>query len=254
MLKRAKLGTNILDLTPYLGKAKNRINRIGIELEGAWKALPPGTKLDPDGSVRPYANNKEQQDHPYRGELTSAALVPIEFNGWMIKNYPTLVNNTCGLHVHMSFEDVRFYALLMGDGKTPEYQDTMAYYLGLWGQKENLNNDHPIWDRLKGKKEYCRLDKFWPDLQVSQKGKNHDMHEDGNRYTGINYCFGLHGTLECRILPMFSNPEQGVRGVKTVMDITNACLVYLKTRDKEQNLDITVGPKDNYVEECKILI
>lgn len=41
-----------LNIDGVLGKAKNRIALIGVELEGGWTSLPPGVNLVHDGSVR----------------------------------------------------------------------------------------------------------------------------------------------------------------------------------------------------------
>lgn len=214
---------------------KNRIERIGVELEGGWQHLPADVLLEHDGSV---TNLKKAGDPPLRtGELPSPPKIPAAMWPWMKKYYPSHINNTCGLHVHMSFESARWYQMLM----TKQYQNTVIEYLKRWGKEEGLcevNSEskklvrHPLWDRLEGKNKYCKLE-FWPDKQAAQKRKSHNMEVEGHRYTAINYCFAKDNcqTVECRVLPMFDTYEQSVRAVKRVLLITNACLVTLASKE-----------------------
>jgi len=284
-------------------KLKNRIDRVGVELEGGWETLPKfefGEKLERDGSVsidpipldsapsqinpfpnesfdlaqalRVYNSNHPQhrqlflldgivRDDPsrqrfvdYRGRpigmesgqaflanlragndpltgspnrykkiyIGEVAGPPLEVNKiaeWMRKCYPQHVNNTCGLHVHVSFRKALHYSRLM----VPEYQDTIIAYLTKWAMEEKIDKSHPIWGRLTGKNEFCKHE-FFADYQARKTSKAYDHHGPGNRYTAINYSHGQHGTIECRVLPMFSDVEVAVKAVNKVVDITNACL------------------------------
>lgn len=224
--KRLAADPGVLDLDRILaGPLKNRVELIGVELEGAWKKLPTGiAALERDGSVFPDMARDLAREYPYKGEIVSDAIAVAGVSYWMKRHYPDLVNHTCGLHVHMTFTDgnVEHYGRLM----EVEFQNTMLHYLGVWAKKEGLPNDHPIWKRLAGESEFCTK-KFWPDKQVVAKTKNYGHDRDGHRYTAVNYCFGLHdrGTLEVRVLPMMTTAEQGIRAVMEVIKISNACLV-----------------------------
>lgn len=268
----------ILELDNILGKrVRNRIYRVGIELEGGWKQLKTGMKLVRDGSVlfqtpppqhpgnrldampaiirgRPVPRNEREQaglleqlntqlntanlrrppiltipvtppaprDAPELavGEYPSEPLEVTKFPTWMQAYYPSHVNATCGLHVHMSFKSAKDYQRLM----IPEYQASIIAYVGLWAKGERLEKSHPIWDRLSGNSGYC-VHEFWPDEQAMKVDKDHDRRRYGHRYTAINYPHLRNGTIECRLLPMMEKADQAVRAVQTVLNITNACLV-----------------------------
>jgi hypothetical protein len=229
-------------LRPYIGAVRNRVYRAGVELEGGWKDNPTwkglGVAVAHDGSV---FKNKEQgqQIRPTGiqliGEVASAPLEPIAVPAWMRAMYPAKVDATCGLHVHMSFYSPRHYSQLMD---TPLLVEAMKMYLAEWGKEEGLPKTHCLWERLKGKHEYC-TDKFWPDLQATS-GRDHDRERDGNRYTIINYGWLVNETIECRVLPMMDTADQGIRAVKKVLDITNAVLAATAEREEKLAADIVV--------------
>lgn len=251
---------NVLDIESLLGKAKNRIVKAGIELEGAWIApVPKDHPIQPDGSVKfpsSYVLKDGANVTISKGEIVSSPLQPIQVPAWIRKNYPYAVNDTCGLHAHMSFENLYQYDLLMD---TPDYQATMIEYITRWAKKEEFPSKANIWKRLKGehKSEHgfqCTLD-FWPGLQAQKHKKVYDHGEIGSRYTAINYCYGQHTTLECRVLPMCGNVEQAIRGVRVVFDVTNAVLAKLgKTRTKKVKVDIDGGAESLYEEYVKVII
>lgn len=237
---------------------KNRIYRVGVELEGGWKKVPKGVELVHDGSIRGLVAKKKPVD-PDRlrgltpeqqyilvnteamenvlsvGEIPSEVLVPEAVDGWIKKNYPTHVNESCGLHVHMSFKKALHYSRLM----VPEYPQTILAYMAKWAIDEKLPTNHPMWQRLKGDSQYCKLD-FFPDEQAQQARKVYDHSMKGHRYTVINYCHAKSATIECRLLPMMDTAEQGIRAVNRVLDITNACLFMLKGKEVKHSSDIKV--------------
>ena len=243
-----------LDLDKILGKTRNQIYRVGIELEGAWTNLPEGTLPTHDGSVviQPppdpefdkkysawslaYRRHRDRgeyfaQPEPQRtfrtGEIPSPPIEVEKVAPWMKQFYPQYVNETCGLHVHMSFKTALQYQRLM----TPAYPATIIEYFTAWAKNEKLKESHPLWERLSGKNRYCRHE-FHADQQVTSK-KDHSQTRPGHRYTVVNYCYSVYqGTMECRLLPMMDTPEQGIRAVQHVLDITNAFLVTYKAREE----------------------
>jgi len=250
-----------LDLDNLLKqRLKNHLYRVGIELEGRWKKLPAGTRLEHDGSVKfvkPPAK-PNPHDYPTRqhyqaavrryesaavfpqfmteaegvGELVSTPLPPDKVAEWIKQSYPDEVNASCGLHVHMSFLSLRFYSQLM----TKEFQGTVVKYLKAWGGEEELPKDHPLFARLEpGGNEYCTHN-FWPDQQAAKSGhKDYDRAKPGNRYTGVAYPFQMHETIECRFLPMFESANRSIRAVQRVMDITNASLFKLAGKKEKRD-------------------
>lgn len=197
---------------PALYKAKNRIYRVGCELEGGWDRLPPGVgELHQDVSVRFEQGVRPQ----FRGELPS---MPLEFDkwpAWLGSMYPQHINETCGMHVHMSFKRASLYQRLM----CKDYGDTVLDYLLRWAEKESLPRDHQAWVRFTGKNRFC-LNEFHADFQATARSK-----DDNRRRTAINYPFSMHQTVECRVLPMFENAILAEKAIQEVLDITNAFLV-----------------------------
>lgn len=217
----------VLDIEAHLGKVRNRVALVGVELEGAWITLPDGVvQVEPDGSV---FNRRTPVGTKYCGELPVGPVPPTAIGALMMSHYPHKVNHTCGMHVHMSFNTLWHYQLLM----IPEYQETMLHYLTLWAKtKKTFKEGHHIWGRLAGESPYCRKE-FWPDLQSSTKRKNHNMNVPGHRYTAVHYC-GRQGTIEVRVLPMMPKVKLAIQAVQQVVDITNACLYVLGKANKNR--------------------
>lgn len=210
-----------LDIDHARNKARNRIYRVGIELEGGWDRLPPGTRLTHDGSVRfpmPIACVGEMPS----GILDTAKGSPTYWENWLRTNYPKHTNETCGMHVHLSFKTAFAYNRLM----TIQYPATVVAEYRKWAQREGLNEKHPLWPRLDGKSKYCQL-KFDADGQVMNRDKDHNQERPGHRYTVINYCYSRYSTIECRLLPMMDTTDRAIRAVQELLDITNAFLVAL---------------------------
>lgn len=221
------------------GKLKNRVTLIGVELEGGWAELPPGIKqLEPDTSV---FHNKRPPGTPHIGELGLGPAMPAGMPELLRTHYPKSVNDTCGMHVHMSFVNPRYYGVLM----VPEYQTTVLKYLTDWakGLKNKQGNpvfkdDHCIWMRLRGESRYCRIE-FWPDVQANTKEKGHDQTTYGHRYTVIHYC-GRLKSIECRVLPMMRTSATAAKAVRRLVDITNACLYVLGKDGKKDKFDANI--------------
>lgn len=231
-----------LDLTGVLGKPKNRIARASVELEGGWLKLPPGVQLERDGSVF-HDEIPAGYTRQGVGELPVGPIQPAGMPKFMKKYYPTLVDSSCGMHVHMSFESLRHYAWLM----VPEFQETMIHYLTEWAKDEGFGPKHHIWGRLEGKSEFCQK-KFWPDKQAAMKRKDHDRRRDGHRYTQVHYC-GRYNTIEIRVLPMMVEAEQAIRAVQRVFDVTNAALFLLRDKQDKVKGKIILPVGEVYEEE-----
>lgn len=223
-----------LDISNLLGRSKNRVRKVGIELEGGWIDVPPDVnKIIGDGSVfqRGQMIPKIPDGKKLRGmgELPSDPMEPAEVFDWIQENYPQVVDNTCGLHIHMSFTHRMHYQQLM----IPEFQATILAEVKKWATHEKLPDTHTLWERLAGNSPYCKHD-FWPDLQAEVHEKDYDKRRRGNRYTVLNYCYGRYKTLECRLLPMFATADQAVRAVKQIIRVTNASLAATRPDRKQQ--------------------
>lgn len=234
-----------VDLTKYFGRARNRIKLVGYEVEGGWVNLPPGkNRVNHDGSVfrerdgaPHYPVDGVEFDEHHRGEIATDPPIEIAYiTPWILANHPSHVDKTCGLHVHMSFSD-RHYQMLMD---SEEYQETLLHYLGEWGRENQIPQDHCLWSRLRGESEYCQK-VWWPELQVQRKGdKGHNRQAKGHRYTILHFGRHLHGTVECRVLPMFKDPKLSASAAYRVLEITNAYLLYRKKKEKPAVVNLSL--------------
>lgn len=239
----------VIDIDKHLGKVRNRVYRVGIELEGGWAKSPPGLTLVRDGSIEGLAGALDpvtgQREPLQIGECqTPGGIELIKVRPWMKKYYPTHVNKSCGLHVHMSFTSAVHYSQLM----VADYQDTMIEYLSRWAKKQGFGRNHVIWPRLQGMSQYCKLE-FFPDDQARRTNKNYVHDGQGHRYTAINYCWGQHETVECRVLPMFPEAEVGIDAVHKVIDITNAFLVKTFKKEQKHRSEFVIGGGDDMYSE-----
>lgn len=176
------------------------INRIGIELEGGWDKTPVG--LFPDHSVKVKA--------PVVGEIASQPGTLEELEDWIHKNYPKYIDNSCGVHIHVSFKDkVNNFLVLM----EPKFYDYFKPFMESWAKNEKLPADHAFWTRFKGLNKFCK-DEFKPEAQILINNKGTDV-----RYTQLNYCFAMHGTIENRLFPAFKEPET----IVSAMNATVLC-------------------------------
>lgn len=221
-----------IDISSHLGKVRSRIDQIGVELEGGWTKLPKGTAaLVHDGSVKFDSLMDPAVGHPMvdgkllrPGEMVSPPMPQSMLNAWLTQHFPQKVNETCGLHIHMSFKSPLIYQRLMD----ASFGKTILEFLSRWGEQEvkdgNLLKTHPLFRRLAGTSEFCQ-DAFFADDQASMARKDYQRNRPGHRYTVVNYPYRMHQTVEVRVLPMFDSVAQTERALVRVMDITNAWLV-----------------------------
>jgi hypothetical protein len=203
-----------------------RVEKVGIEIEGAFKkTFDDGTDIHHDGSLCTELppGLKEWSPRGHLGEVTSLPLPPGEVEKWILEHYPDSANHLCGLHVHVSFgeENARGVMFCSHPGFYPFFLKEMEK----WGQRENLPKDSQFWPRLQGKNTYCKK-AFIPSVQVRRTGKEfgnshpqRPVKQGGDRYCQLNFCWGLHGTIEARLLPTFPSAKTAVSGVKKVIGI-----------------------------------
>ena len=190
------------------------IDKIGVELEGGWEEKPEG--LRPDASV--YISNSN-----YVGEISSIPFGNIkELRKWLFKNYPKKVNNTCGLHIHISLKNVLLYSKVMTKEFHKYVKNSIIDFINV--TKLDAEDKDNLIKRIKGCNRFCG-DSFRADEQVIQEYK------ETCRYTHINYCFSLHGTIEFRILCMFKSKHNALKFIKVIIKCVNE---YLKKVVKEK--------------------
>jgi len=173
-------------------QVKQLVAKIGVELEGGWEKAPY-LRTKPDGSVSVAAN--------HLGEIAMPPYPPTEFP-WETErtgfyaNYPTAVNDTCGMHVHFSFPHPSLYASLV----SKEFSEWLLQGLEVWGKSHSIRSKR-FYSRLHGNNRYCQRS-YWSQYQLGIRGTH-----TGERYSAVNYCLMQHGTMEVRVLPMFKSKE-----------------------------------------------
>jgi hypothetical protein len=265
----AKLGKPIDLTAVLKRPYRQRVSNIGVELEGGWDDPPEEAGIIRDGSisglVRPISAkmrarfdllnltvsaNRATPDEVREwkklyqkvqsgnaltiGEVPSPVLSTDRKNThywvkWIEQFYPSASNETCGLHVHLSFRQHFTYQRLM----VPEFPATILKGIEEWALRERLDSSHPIWPRLAGKSEYCQHT-FFADLQAKDVNKDFDHHREGNRYSVVAYRWARHQTIECRLLPMFDTVQQAIRAIEELIRLTN--LFLLATRRREEKV------------------
>ena len=96
-----------------------------------------------------------------------------------------------------------------------------------WGKEMKFPAKHLFWERLEGKNRFC-FKAFRPDEQVNLKTK-----EDGNRRnlegqelrrSQLNFCYAMHGTLECRLFPGFATVKECQSAVEAFINCVESYL------------------------------
>ena len=171
------------------------IYRLGVELEGGWDRTIPGEVIGRDSSV-------EDLDCDHAGELASKPLKLEPLLEWVKLCHPQYVNDSCGMHVHLSLKRLDDYTRLMD----PRFAAYFKASMESLGQEMVLPEHHEFWKRLSGKNHYCEAN-FIPQQQYSAKDK------PSTRYTQLNFCWAYHGTVECRLFPAFETYKQAQQAI-----------------------------------------
>ena len=181
-----------------------RIKKIGVEIEGGWDRPIPAD-IYYDGSV-------DVEGERY-GEICSPPLSLSQLERWIRNNYPDHVNKTCGFHIHLSFKNSLDYSRLM----SKEFYEYFLFQIEKWAREYGILPNSSFWNRLAGCNSYCKK-RFAADEQVQLSGK------ESIRYTHLNYCFRLHGTLECRLFPAWKRSDTAIASVYALVNIVESWL------------------------------
>lgn len=188
-------------------------DRIGIEIEGRWLDLRAakataarlGMTGCGDGSVN-CSNTSDAQPWEFQTVPSTVAKALQQ----LVEVYPDESDQSCGMHVHMSFENLMDVSLLC----TPAFFTYFKTRWTAWGDKMNIygkaNNRGEFWKRLNGDNDYCRVNANTPNGNITRM----------DRYHQLNFsAWSEHKTIECRLLPMFRKSSLAVSAVKELVDI-----------------------------------
>jgi len=219
------------------------VTKFGVELEGGFTRKASGESYHGDGSVS--VNSTEAVPVHFVGEVVSRPFTNMDMLlEWVNHYYPDRVNQSCGCHVHVSFNNRLAYMLTMSQ----DFYDYWYNAMDKWGHKVKLKSSSDYWRRLHGDNHYCKkMPKDSPHLVCEgQKGTRNDYGCD--RYYQLNHCFKKHKTLECRVLPCFKQKKITMLGVKAFIDLTNDYLAQCKS-EPEYTTELTINePMENRIE------
>ena len=235
---------------------------LGVELEGGYvrdqKALAlryPGARAKGDGSVdveyddlRPGFQCPPGRNEDYFAggrETTTPAVEDLPTLLAMVEDlYPDAVNKSCGMHVHCSFSDDRYYRRLAST-------KFHAYFLGRWeawghaNESRMLKDDsHSFWRRWRGENTYCKRNASAEKDYVGNVWRA--THGGGDRYCQLNYCKSKFNTLECRMLPMFRDISLALDAIRELVDIYESWLAKPSSEDARASIfGVKKPPPDN---------
>ena len=200
-------------------KQLDGVGLAGVEIEGGWLVPPHG--MYHDGSVSnnvtpqcPHDGDYDCGCRPAKGEIHSEPISQEALEKWVDNNYPDKMDSSCGIHVHISTNGNHLsYGKLMS-------KKFWNYYLKRyqeWGITNSINEGSRFWNRLNGNCYYAKK-RFNPLRQYKAR------YREQSRYSFLNYCYSMHGTLESRLLPTFNEPRIAKSAIIEFIDIVNSYL------------------------------
>lgn len=207
-----------------------KVVTVGVELEGAWQVA----KWVNRGFLPNFRSDSSvhiSKSTLIVGEVASPPLRPQYIAKWIERFYPDVVDSSCGFHVHVAFRNRNVYDRLV----TVSYAKKLIEHLHAWGKRGRIKNP-AFWARLRGENNHCKR-KFDPVGTLARDGGL------GDRYTAVNYCFDEHGTIECRVLPMFKNANVACSGVKQIIEFTNKFLLTTRSQHAINSISTVVDRK-----------
>ena len=184
------------------------INKIGLELEGGWDGRPGKRPFKDVQIIMDRSIDGQTMRHDFAmksvhvGEIVSEPMALDAWEPWLRKYWPTEANNTCGYHIHISMKKPLYYMLLTRKRFLFKLMDDIMRT----ARNIDLPRDHYLYQRLNGQNPFCMFN-FDPTSQIGVIEKRIGMR---TRYGVINYCHGLHKTVEFRGYPTFDNKDHAV--------------------------------------------
>lgn len=213
------------------------VKRLGYELEGGFNE-DVAEYNDEEGE---YMNGYFKEDgsvscaNYIEGEIASPVFYCDELgfknmSGFIRKNMPDEVNDSCGHHVHISFNNLLAYQKLMDEPFRKAFKNAVIKY---FRNNTLIQNDGYLLERfekrIKGI-EYCYKD-WSPNSQANPNGMQGFDGSRHGRYTQLNFPFSTHGTLECRLFPASDNADIVININKWFVNFVND---YLNTLTYER--------------------
>lgn len=213
--------------------------KIGVEVEGWWRDLRAAKEAasnwhmtgDHDGSLAECDDGESYEFRTRPGSLWEAI-------SQVLAVYPDYTHRSAGMHVHVSFAtamDISCFA-------SPEFLEYYKARWKAWGTAKQIDKGAAFWYRLNGgNTDYCADNRL--DRMTSYHLRN------GSRYQQLNFTsFARHGTIECRMLPLFRDARLAIAALEELISIYENFLEvhateYLARFDREAALDLSTLPE-----------
>lgn len=226
----------------------NKWLQMGVELEGSWTSSRKAVAAKVRGA-KPIDDRSVHIGHGDPGEIVTRPHDSLDaLCEDVLVLWPESVNDSCGFHIHASFTPLN--ASLIA---TRSFYDYFKESWNEWGIRMKLPRNHEFWNRLAGKNKFAK-DVFNPDEQL--KGFRGAPQND-RRYSILNFfAWEKHRTIECRLLPMFTDKEIGVSAIRHMSAVYNKYLGShtFEPLTFESSVDV-VGEvvEETYVRESPVL-
>lgn len=186
--------------------------QMGAELEGSWVSKSRKSTAEGVRGAKPQKDPSVHIGVGDPGEIVTRPHDNLEgLSADIIALYPDTVHDTCGFHIHTSFTPLQ--------GSIIATREFYAYFKSewaKWGKEMKFPRNHEFWNRLEGRNKFCK-DLFEPEEQfkpVHTRPGGGAPTDNSVRYTMVNFhAWEKHGTIECRLLPQFSDREIAVKAL-----------------------------------------
>jgi hypothetical protein len=187
------------------------LRQIGVEIEGRWRradwaavrTLASGRGIPgcSDGSINTL-NGYTPYEWQTKPDTLAGAI------DQLLLLYPHHAGRDCSMHVHTSFQDCFSLTRLC----TQEFVDFFEARWRAWGAEHKISPNSEFFERLDGENSYC--------ARMSSGNLPRGEMSNMDRYAQLNFsAFQKHGTLECRLLPMFRDSRLAVSALEELMSI-----------------------------------
>lgn len=221
----------------------NRINKMGVEIEGGWKTRPP--RYHQDGSV--HGSNVQ-----FYGEIVSRPMLSrVDVKRFVKNHYPDRTNISCGFHIHVSFKKQSDYDKLM----TKKFYNVFLENAREWGKENKIKKGSYFWKRLDGKNNWCKslIGKDSGLFLLSTIEKQFSAHgKCGPRYFHLNFCKDAHNTVECRLFPTFQKHELAEKAIDFFWNLCNNYVIKTKAVKKLVTIKKVKGRSISTIRSARI--
>jgi len=233
------------------------VKYFGFEIEGGFDSYHRDYSEDEEG--REVQNNEYwKHDGSVRcesgvaGEIASPKFRIDRMENFRIfarENMPIEANSSAGLHVHVSFNCDEAYSRCMDKEFFNSFEKSVKDYF--------LENDHKFdedvtdrfWARIGNESEYCQ-DEFCPEYQTNTLWNRYFSSRNG-RYTHLNYPYGQHKTIECRLYPSTTKATELINMVEFFINFTNSYLKKIPKRERARRINLNLD--DGETMETEVL-